>query len=407
MVGLGLPRMAHELDIRRFFQRAPKSWLQRYFQERSVLDDLDWNQVGVRKVDPLLDAWLALDVTVREQHSEDFRNIQLLATPAGKMAIVDEASEVGDPNAVAEALENLDDLYSCAFWTLLEQPRLWEGAVFFAEADSRPKRYWRKRINLPPLSRPAGKSEADRLGAAVAKVFREKEARGTFCHCHQYRRGGKIYYFLYPQDHLQTPLEYDDKGDALKRPHRFAFDVIIIHDDQERTLSIWHDGSKDRVKDLQVIFAREVLGAEIQRDSDKDDRIYDLNRFMDPDYQIELPEGLPIKSASVRKIRVHVFGPNARTIRIDLSHDCPDHVLHESLESALRDIPRSLVKVTLVGIRAEFEPQRDQKRNCSRTFEIISPNSCSLRTTPNDIVLQRMLTLNGLEPRQEEPSDDN
>lgn len=183
----------------------------------------------------------------------EFRNVQLLANPAGKLAILDEAKEVDDFDAVAEGLAELDDFYSCVFWTLLDRNNLWNGAIFFAAADSKPKRYWRKRINMPALDRSAGKGDAERLGRAVGQLFREKEARGGFCTCHQYRRGRKIYYFLYPQDHPQTPLEYDEHGQWTKRPRKFAFEIIVVHDDDERTLNIWHDGPKDRVKDLSPL----------------------------------------------------------------------------------------------------------------------------------------------------------
>ena len=47
------------------------------------------------------------------------------------------------------------------------------------------------------------------------------------------------------------------------RPHRPAFEIIFIHDDDQRTLSIWHEGRKERIQDLQVTFARAVIGREI------------------------------------------------------------------------------------------------------------------------------------------------
>ena len=397
--------MSHDLDIRRFFQRAPREWLQRYFNERGVFSDFDWGKVKIRNVDALYDAWLQLDNTTQESLSEDFRNIQLLATSAGKMAILDEAKQVDDPNIVAEELAKLDGYFQCAFWALLERRRIWDGAIFFAAADGKPKRYWRKRINLPKLRHQPSKADAEGLAEAVGRLFREKEARGHFCQCERYRRGQKVYYFLYPQDHPQTPLEYDEKGQCTKRPCKFAFEIVMIHDPAEGTLSIWHEGSKDRVKDLQVLFAKHVLKEVIQRESPKDDRVYDLTRFMDPDYRLTLPSALGIKSAAIRKVRVLKTGPEPHWIRIDLAANCPDHVLHHRLQAATRDIPRSMLKVTLVGIQARFELQGDESGNRPRTFEISAPNSCSLENTPKDILLQRMLVENDVEPRQKAPAN--
>ena len=127
--------MSHDFDIQRFFQRAPREWLQRYFEERGVLINFDWSTLGKRRIDGLYDAWLELGQETQETLGDDFRNIQLLATEAGKLAILDEAREVDDPAKVAEELEKLEDFYACAFWALLDREALWDGAIFYAAAD--------------------------------------------------------------------------------------------------------------------------------------------------------------------------------------------------------------------------------------------------------------------------------
>lgn len=142
-------------------------------------------------------------------------------------------------------LSELEDFYACAFWVFLNRHECWDGAIFYAAADSKPKRYWRKRINLPRLGRRPINADGQALSEAVAKLFREKEGRGAHCVVHQYRRGllgEREYYFAYPQDHRQTAIKYE-KGEMTRRPHNPAFEIIFIHNDEERTLSIWHEGS--------------------------------------------------------------------------------------------------------------------------------------------------------------------
>ena len=399
--------MSHDFDIQRFFQRAPREWLQRYFEERGVLINFDWSTLGKRRIDGLYDAWLELGQETQETLGDDFRNIQLLATEAGKLAILDEAREVDDPAKVAEELEKLEDFYACAFWALLDREALWDGAIFYAAADSKPKAYWRKRINMPALGRPANRTDAEKLKQAVGQLFKDKEARGGICECHNYRRGDREYYFLYPQGHRQTSIEYDHQGQWTKRPYRPAFEIIIVHEDKKRLLSIWHQGSMDRVKDIQVLFAQHVLGTEIERDNPKDNRVYDLSRFLDPDYQLELADEHGIHRAPIRKIRVLKIGPDSHSIRIELGPDCADHVLHRRLQTAVVDIPRSMLRVTSVGITATFEPQGSEKSGRTRSFEMNTPNTCSLDNTPKGIVLQRMLADNGIEPQVQAANEDD
>ena len=195
----------------------------------------------------------------------DFESIKLLATPAGKVQIIDEAAYHDVRDEVARKLTDLEDFYACAFWLLLEQPKCWNGAVFYAAADAKPKRYWRKRINMPRMGRAPTQEDASKLAVALTDLFRRKEGRGDFCVVHPYRRGGgstREYYFAYPQDHKQTAIEYD-KGEMTKRPHNPAFEIVFIHDDEAQTLAIWHAGTMDRVKDLQVAFASAVIDVEI------------------------------------------------------------------------------------------------------------------------------------------------
>jgi hypothetical protein len=247
--------MAQDLDVRHFFRRSPPDLLRRYFERRGVLTHVDWDSHRLRSIELLMEAWLALDADTRGRMIEDFSNIKLLATPAGKVQIIDEAPFHGKQREISAKLAELDDYYDCAFWVFLEQPACWNGALFYAAADSKPKRYWRKRINIPRLGRRPTPDDGTALAVAITELFRKMEGRGDHCVVHQYRRGiegEKEYYFAYPQDHRQTALEYDE-GQMTKRPYKPAFEIIFIHEDQQQTLTIWHQGKRERVKDLQVM----------------------------------------------------------------------------------------------------------------------------------------------------------
>jgi hypothetical protein len=391
--------MALDLDIRSFFRRAPQEWLRRYFVHQDILLEFDWTLLTVRNISPLHEAWLLLPEELRLRMTDDFRHIALLGNAAGKLAIIDEAAFHNDSASVVAALAKLEDFYACGFWTYFERPDLWDGAIFFAVADGKPRRYWRKRINMPVLGRKTTEADGKALGVRIGKLLMEREGRGTYCDVHQYRRSDREYYFAYPQDHRHTSVEYDDGGHWTKRPHNPAFEIILVHNDKERTLNIWHQGTGERVKDLQVLFAQTVLGADIPRTSPKDIRVYELSSFARSEFQLQLPEALGIKSASVRKIRMQVLGPQNYTVRIDLGVGCPDHVLYDRLEAAMADIPRSMQRVSQVGITVAFELRSGEKQNRTRSFEIAWPNSCSLQNSDSDVVVQRMLQENGVEPR--------
>ena len=190
-----------DFDVRKFFRRAPNEALQRYFAKHELLSGFDWSEISPRKIDPLYDAWFALDGDTRIRTGQEFLNLDTIGRAGGKTVIIDEAQFFEDPEAVVEALGELPSPLACAFWVYFEREDLWEGALLFAIADLKPKRRWRKRRNLPKLGRKPLREDADALARAVSDFFMKREARGAHCQVQPYRRGAQEYYFVYPQDH--------------------------------------------------------------------------------------------------------------------------------------------------------------------------------------------------------------
>jgi hypothetical protein len=400
--------MVHDVDIRQFLRRAPREWMKRYFRKLDVLGDFNWDSITIRNIEPLFDAWNALDEAIKVRMGEDFNHLHLLGTPVGKTAIIDEAQfhPVPDPSTVAPALAQLPDPLSCAFWTFLERPDLWNGAILFSVADLKPKRWWKKRLYLPKLGREPTRGDAGALAAAVSEVFMRREARGAHCVVYPYRRRNKEYYFTYPQDHRSTSNEYDDEGQWTKRPYNPAFEVIFIHDDAEQSLMIWHQAPVDRIKDLQVAFAEAVLGQKIERDVPRDDRVYDLERFLVPKPAFGPRPAPGISKVEVRKLSVRTLGRDQHTIRIELAPDTDVHVLYRRLEAATSGIDPTMLKVSGVGLQVTLEQGPNEPTARTRSFDLSWPNSCSLDSDEIGQRIQQMLVDHGIEPRQPTSAED-
>ncbi len=349
-----------------------------------------------------MDGLRAVQEDVRGRIVQDFSEIKMLSTPAGKVQIIDEALFHGKQEEVSAKLAELSGFYECAFWAFFEHPDCWEGAVAFAEADTKPRRQWRKRINMPTLGRAPTAADGSALGAAIVELFRRREGRGDNCVVEQYRRGvdgEKEYYFAYPQDHRQMAIEYNN-GEMTLRPHRPAFEIIFMHDDRERTLSVWHQGTRERTIDLQVAFAKAVLGTEIPRESPRDDRVYDLDVFLDPDFVLVPEPGLGIASAQVRHITMRVLGSEPYTITIALGPKTATHTLQQALRGLTGSVKRSMLKVSKVRIRVAFDAGEDGRTPVTRQFDLMWPNSCNLTNDGYGILAQRMLVAHGIEPRR-------
>jgi len=361
--------------------------------------NLDWSQVKPRNVQALVEAFEGLPEEIQARMQDEFVEITTLATPAGKVQILDEATFHDKQQQVAAELQKLNGFFECVYWLFFEHPDCWNGAVRFAESDGKRRRSWRTRANMPRLGRAATSVDGRALAAAITELFRQREARGEHCVVEQYRRGQKEYYFAYAQDHRQISLEYAG-GRMTNRPHRPAFEIIFIHDDVRRTLSIWHQGRMERVQGLQVAFAQAVLGRVIPARSPRDVRVYDLGRFLDPDFTFRPSAQLGIKQAVLREMDVRFGGPSGCKVAIRLDATTQAHVLHNLMEVLLQVIPQSLVQVTRVRLQVEFEANLHGTRLEPRTFDLRTPNACTLQEDAAGLLIRRMLEDHDIEPRQ-------
>ena len=391
--------MQQSFNIKQFFRRAPKAWLRRHFEANGFVATFDWSSVKPSNVQAFVDAWDTLHEDVQARMVEELTQIALLATPAGKLQIVDEAAFHGKQREVSAELEKLSGFYECAYWTFFEHPDCWRGAIRFAHSDGKARRSWRKRANIPHLGRASNEADATALATAIVALFRLKEARGQHCVVEQYRRNNKEYYFAYPQDHKQTSLEYAS-GRMTNRPHRPAFEIIFIHDDGQRTLSIWHEGRKDRIEDLQVAFAGAVLGRNIAAESPRDDRVYDLDLLLDPSFVFQPRAELGIVRAEVRQMDVRVGGALPYKVTVELGAATPGHVLYGPLRAFLDGVPPSMRRVARARIEVEFERNAYGDRLKPRSFDVRTPNSCNLPDDTYGALIQRMLEDHGIEPRR-------
>jgi hypothetical protein len=64
------------------------------------------------------------------------------------------------------------------------------------------------------------------LSDTISAYFREREGRGYSCTVEHYRRGDRLYWFVYPEDYADTSIEYSEEGDFERRSRRPAFEII-------------------------------------------------------------------------------------------------------------------------------------------------------------------------------------
>jgi hypothetical protein len=340
--------MAHQYQPRRFFRNAPNRLLQQYFSNHKALEEVDFGALTETQVDPIYEAWLKLPEDVRNEMEQDLQEIDELATEAGLKAILDEARWHGEE--LAEQFASLTGFHEHAFWTILERPKYWRGALAFHHADLVPASYWRKHKNLP--RKPAGLDPASirQLEQNVSHYFHTMQGRGQNCKVDCYRRNDRDYFFAYPEDYAQASIEWEGK-EFKRRPHP-AFEIIFGYAQNDGTLDIYMTGDRKPVPDLQAIFADATLKAELGSD-EKDERVYDLNPLRSRQFQFVYGPESGIADVAVKKLRLKVHGKSERII-LEADPSYNKQAVFDLLDKVTKAIPLSQMAITQVGIKVTF-----------------------------------------------------
>lgn len=385
--------MVCEYQPRRFFRNAPNYMLQRYFEARKLLSEVDFGALTETQVEPIYQAWLKLPDDARKEMEQDFQDIDELATEGGSKAILDEARWHGEELAVQFA--SLTGFHEHAFWTFLERPKYWQGALAFHHADAMPPSYWRRRKNLPRKPASVNAASIRQLEQKLSNYFHTTQGRGENCKVDCYKRNDHDYFFAYPEDFSQASVEWLGK-ELKRRPHYPAFEIIFVYSQNDGTLDTYLSGDRKPVPDLQEIFAKTILKAEIGPD-EKDERVYDLNLVRSRQFQFVYGSESGIADVAVKKLRLKIYGKDERVI-LEADPTSNKHAVYDLLDKVTKGIPLTQMAVTQVGIKVTFasDPTSRKARTCS--FDISWPNSCSLKHDGRNPIIRKMLADSRIEP---------
>jgi hypothetical protein len=391
--------MAQEYQPRRFFRNAPNRLLQRYFAAHNVLSEVDFGALTETQVEPIYEAWLKLSDDARKEMEQDFQDIDELATEGGSKAILDEARWHGED--LAEQFASLMGFHEHAFWTFLERPKYWQGALAFHHADMVPFSYWRKRKNVPRKPASVDAFSVRQLEQNLSNYFHKMQGRGENCKVDCYNRNDLNYFFAYPEDYAQASVEWVGK-EFKRRPHHPAFEIIFVYSQSDGTLDIYLTGDRKPVPDLQAIFADTILKAELGPD-EKDERVYDLNPVRSRQFQFVYGPESGIVEVVVKKLRLTVYGKKER-ILLEADPTYNKHAIFDLLDKVAKGIPLTQMAVTQVGIKVTFVQNPTSRKASTRSFDINWPNSCSLKHDGRDLIIRKLLADSGIEPG--EPAKD-
>lgn len=386
--------------VRNFFRRSPNHLLGRYFHEKqNLLLDIDFAQLKQTEVEPVLVAWNALPEPQRQRCEADLREIHELGDhEKGSKAILDAIRRTGFDDADESAARFADCSHlERAFIAFLDFNDYWARARRFFRADS--YTHYRKRRNMPRVEVRADAASCRHFEQAVGHYFHTVDGRGRQCLVEYSRRSDLDCFFAYPEDYTERREEWED-GDLGPQSRHPAFEIVFIYDQAAGMLDLHCPGGPRPADAMQNLFAEHVLGVEELEPDQSDNRIYELEPLLVPQFSFQYPPEAGIQWMRFKHFRfLNETNGDRITLTADTARD--PGALHALVKRSWAGLQLDDFVIDQVGLsaRAQDPVTGDLK---TRFFTITRPNLCALKYEGRDLMIRQVLVANDIEPREPE-----
>jgi hypothetical protein len=378
-----------EYSPKTFLRQTPNKTLKEYFARKDLLRDIDFDKLGETEIDTIAQAMEALPEKQRNNIEAELRQINEMACEKGILVLIEEAGSVFHEIDLLPIFEPMKNHYEKAFWVFLNQPLIFGIASDLAYMDSIGS--WSSRKVGAGLT-PAVEEKDKRNLADSVSEFYKKQGRGQRCHVDNYLRQQpeRHCYFVYPEDYATTELGFDDEGKFYHRLRKPAFEVIFVYRPESGILEVSAKGGKKVVEALQEIFCKTILGLDGLPKLDK--RHFDLSKLSDKTLKFVTEPADGIEKVILRMLRLDLPPIGNRRITLEASPSEDAQPVYTLIEKALNKSNISLDKAVISRAKIQIDfAGRDGKKGKSRTFEISSPNRCTLKDDPLDQIAKKYL----------------
>lgn len=375
--------MAKPFDPRKVLKHIANSLLREFFTRRGELGNVPWDELSEHKIEPIFEACQQLPEMAQLEIQVLLRDIHELADHRGVAALV-ELIRLRCPDRGEEFEVQLGEADK-AMWAYLNVPDVFEDAAMFARADALAAgRYWEKRNGLPRREIVVDEAMTNRLATALTEFYGPLQMRGRFCKVTHYARsGGAEYFFAYLDDYPGKHVMFDDDGRPNLQSGRYAFENVFVYNSNEGTMESYAPGGKKVREPLEALFCEAVLGVKVDPGTPVRPS-YTLDHLLQTDYPLATDPRDRIVEARITAMTLSPVGSDA-SVLIKASRKGTPNDIYRKIERWLSDkhLPRESTRVLKVTFRLTFHHE-GPGRTPTMTFTVGAPNSCDLKSWPDD-----------------------
>lgn len=376
--------MAKPFDPRKVLKHISNCLLREFFTRRGELADVPWDDLTEHKIEPIFDAWQALDEASKMQVQIILRDIHELADHRGRAVLAEEIllrcpERAKEFEAQASKADN-------AMWVYLHVPEAFEEAAMFARADALAAgRYWKRRNSVPKKRIVVDRAMRDALAEALTSFYGPAQMRGRFCHVVHYRRsGGADYFFAYLDDYPDKRLVFDGDGDEpTVRADRYAFENVFVYNGDEGSMELFAQGGKKVWEPLQAAFCKAVLGEDVDP-ADPLRPSFRLDHLLTPDSPLPTDPQDGVEEARITRLRLAPHGSGGY-IEIKADPKAHPNDIYRKMQRWLNAgiITPNGTRVLQATFHLKFRHD-GPGRQPTLTFDVLVPYSCNLKSKPDE-----------------------
>lgn len=381
--------MAKMFDPRKLLRQISNTLLRAFFAQLGELQDLPWEQLKETQMEEVFAAWQQLPGAKRKQVQVILQDLAELSDERGLKVIFEEVNR-NCPDRLPE-LMSLEARLDKGMWFYLNLPEVFEEAALFARTDAMATgRYAVRRNGLPTDDFEVSAPMIESLQEGLQNHYWPTEMRGRHCKVEHYVRGGQAHYFFaYLDNWPDRQLVFEDDGQMEPRSERYAFSNVFVYCPQDGSLELIARGGQDVHAPLQQAFCKAMFTLDVEP-ADPLRPVYKLDMLLDPNFTYPTESADRIKLVRLSRIRLDPISNSRELDYLELKF--PPRISRQQwLEILFRELDchgltRSQVVVKQASIQLQFMTD-SQGREKRMTFNTSIPNTCDLKSRPDDVRL--------------------
>ncbi|CAN5469028.1 hypothetical protein BH11PLA2_BH11PLA2_21030 [soil metagenome] len=366
--------MARVFSLPTVLRQVPKALLGQFFEKLDVsFPEVEWGSLGERNIQPILTVLYELPNSQLVPVERELRTVYEIACETGINALVETAVSLGE-SGLAERMPPDQTHYGQAMWVWLHHRDYFPHAELVVQIEN--LSWWRKRNDLPCKDKGWQPCDPEPFRAAISKLLLTEQGRGRLCSADVLLRDGVHYFFLYPDDFVQSVTEHDDQGKLSPRAIRRTFNIVLAYRAVDGELELFAKVPGKLKPRIEEIFAKEILGKDLG--AWEPPAAYHLNHLRLRTTPLVVDPGDAV-TVSVRRLKFKIVGTK-RIIELEADPDLGPRDIFDMIDECLNREKLKLADLRVASARLVFEfLELGDRKPGTISVDIGHPSSCNLR----------------------------